>query len=290
MTRRLTLETDEDHHFVYVRPKAIIGSSGSAWASETVDLRHRSPDVLEMPTSNEHTYTEAFRGFCAHAHDYLFQCMDMSDVVDMSKVTTKSECPHRLYEASRVGYLQRGLKRALETFDMDTSLTDAEKTFATRVIPTLSQIQSTLYELKDVISSSEFAGVSVGEMMILNARVKVTSTTLFEIFENLKLPKVKPKCADLTDAGPGVGVSNYLLRFRDSEMARLYNSDYRVRCHRSRGDSGQGEAERTNSAIGDSIVDGETLEWEKTKCFQGMTEEIDVSERLPGIREKKNGK
>ena len=73
-------------------------------------------------------------------------------------------------------------------------------------------------------------------------------------------------------------------------MARLYNSDYRVRCHRSRGDSGQGEAERTNSAIGDSIVDGETLEWEKTKCFQGMTEEIDVSERLPGIREKKNGK
>ena len=130
-----TLETDEDHHFVYVRPKAIIGSSGSLWASETVDLRHRSPDVIEMPTSNELTYTEAFRGFCAHAHDYLFQYMDMSDVVDMSKVTTKSECPHRLYEASRVDHLQRGLKRALETFDMDTSLTDAEKTLiATRVI------------------------------------------------------------------------------------------------------------------------------------------------------------
>ena len=86
------------------------------------------------------TYIEAFRGFCAHAHDYLFPYMDMS------KVTTKSECPHRLYEASRVDHLQRGLKRALETFDMDTSLTDAEKTLiATRVIPTLSQTQSTLY-------------------------------------------------------------------------------------------------------------------------------------------------
>ena len=158
---------------------------------------------------------------------------------------------------------------------MDTSLTDAEKTLiATRVIPTLSQIQSTLYELKDVISSSEFTDVSVGEIMILNARVKDTSTSLFKIFENLK-PKcqVKTKWADLTDAGPGVGVSNYLVRFRDVEMARLYNSDYRVRCHRSRGDSGQGEAERTNSAIGDSIVDGETLEREKTKCFEGMTED-----------------
>ena len=194
--------------------------------------------------------------------------------MDMSKVTTKSECPHRLYEASRVDHFQRGLKRALETFDMDTSLTDAEKTLiATRVIPTLSQTQSTLYELKDVISSSEFTDVSVGEIMILNARVKDTSTSRFEIFENLKLPKVKPKWADLTDAGPGVGVSNYLVRFRDAEIARFYNSDYRVRCHRSRGDSGQGEAERTNSAIGESIVDGETLEWEKTTCFQGMTED-----------------
>ena len=54
-----------------------------------------------------------------------------------------------------------------------TSLTDAGKTLiATRVIPTLSQTQSTLYELKDVISSSEFTDVSVGEIMILNARVK----------------------------------------------------------------------------------------------------------------------
>ena len=102
---------------------------------------------------------------------------------------------------------------------------------------------------------------------------KILLPAFSEIFKTLKLPKVKPKWADLTDAGPGVGVSKYLVRFRDTKIARLYNSDYRVRCHRSRGDNGQGEAERTNSAIGDSIVDGETLEWEKTKCFQGMTED-----------------
>ena len=29
------------------------------------------------------------------------------------------------------------------------------------------------------------------------------------------------------------------------------------------GDSGQGEAERTNSVISDALVDGTTLEWEK---------------------------
>ena len=42
-----------------------------------------------------------------------------------------------------------------------------------------------------------------------------------------------------------------------------------------------------------SIVDGETLEWEETKCFQEMTEDevksmsVKDSERLPGIREKR---
>ena len=31
--------TDSDHHFIFVRPKSIIGSSGTVWASETVKLR-----------------------------------------------------------------------------------------------------------------------------------------------------------------------------------------------------------------------------------------------------------
>lgn len=60
-----TLKTDEDHHFVYVTPKATIGGSGSVWASEIVDLRHRSPDVFEMPTSNEqHLHRSISRFLC----------------------------------------------------------------------------------------------------------------------------------------------------------------------------------------------------------------------------------
>ena len=61
--------------------------------------------------------------------------------------------------------------------------------------------------------------------------------------------------------------------FRDAEMARIHNSDYRVRCHRSRGDSGQGEAERTNSAISDSLVDGATLKWEKYRRFEDLSKD-----------------
>ena len=40
-----------------------------------------------------------------------------------------------------------------------------------------------------------------------------------------------------------------------AEFARIVNSDYRVRVHRLRGDLGQNEAERTNSGLGNALVD-----------------------------------
>ena len=42
-------------------------------------------------------------------------------------------------------------------------------------------------------------------------------------------------------------------------MSRIWKSDYRIRVHRSRNDSHMNEAERTNSAIGDDLADGETI-------------------------------
>jgi len=49
-----------------------------------------------------------------------------------------------------------------------------------------------------------------------------------------QLPPVKPRWVQLTDAGPEVGVSNFSVRFRDAELVRLFNTDLRERCHRSR--------------------------------------------------------
>ena len=46
-----------------------------------------------------------------------------------------------------------------------------------------------------------------------------------------------------------------------------------MRCHRLRGDCGQDEAERTNSAISDALVDGATLEREKYRRFEDLSEE-----------------
>ena len=51
-------------------------------------------------------------------------------------------------------------------------------------------------------------------------------SSLLELIDELQLPPVKPRVAFLTDADPGVGVSNFEVKFRDAELARMCNSDY----------------------------------------------------------------
>ena len=53
-----------------------------------------------------------------------------------------------------------------------------------------------------------------------------------------------------TDKGPGVSVTNYEVKFRDAEVARLhvYDLDWRMRVHYAVSDPCP--AERTNACIG----------------------------------------
>ena len=51
----------------------------------------------------------------------------------------------------------------------------------------------------------------------------------------------------------------------------MWGSEYRIRLQLSRNDSHSNEAERTNSAIADSVVDGQTIEWEFQKLFDGIS-------------------
>ena len=78
------------------------------------------------------------------------------------------------------------------------------------------------------------------------------------------------------------------------EKILIHKLDKIVRVHRACGDSGQNEAERTNSAIGDALVTGETLNWEYHTQFENMSkEEIEALtlqdyERLEKERMEKN--
>ena len=61
--------------------------------------------------------------------------------------------------------------------------------------------------------------------------------------------------------------------FRDAGLSRIWKSDYRIRIHRAYESSGQGEAERTNSAVGDAITNGGSIKWEYFSRFHDKSDE-----------------
>ena len=73
--------------------------------------------------------------------------------------------------------------------------------------------------------------------------------------------------SEQTDAGPGVGISNLEVKMRFTELCRIRQSDLRIRLHRNRGDSGGNEVGMTNSCIGDVLVDGGAINWEKRRPY-----------------------
>ena len=153
-----------------------------------------------------------------------------------------------------------------KVIEIENDFTVQEKTlFGARIRPVVENMLRKLNDIPENINNA-----SLKELCI---QQKESCSTVLPIIDDLKCSPVKPRVAYLTDAGPGVGVSNFEVKFRDVEFAQMYNSDYRERVHRSQGDSGQGEAERTNSAIADSIVDGATIEWETIKKYDDMTDE-----------------
>ena len=89
----------------------------------------------------------------------------------------------------------------------------------------------------------------------------------------LRLPPVYPRLLELTDAGPGVGMSSAESRIRILERARMHGNEKVLRIHRAREDSGQNEAERLKACIGDALCDGGSLKWQIYETLQGLSEE-----------------
>ena len=60
------------------------------------------------------------------------------------------------------------------------------------------------------------------------------------------------------------------MKYRDAELARILNLDRLNRVHRAQNDSGQNKAERSNTSIGEALVDGSDLKWEYCGPLDGV--------------------
>ena len=262
-----TLSTAEDYHVVFVLPKNLIKSSGSTYRSQTVFMRTELPDLYDIPNGTD--YSVQFRSACALLHDYAKLYSMMTVKYDLDRVTNAQDCPHRIYEMSRLRQLENGIDKAASKSDQISHEAERE-IFAARLLPSVTLLKGLVSDNLKLFSTLQF---EPEDAVTSSDDVQRKCQGVLQILIELNLPVVKSRWADLTDGGPGQAVNNFDVQFRDAELAILYNSDHRIRVHRSRGDSGQGEAERTNSAISDSVVDGGTIHWELFKRYEGMTKE-----------------
>jgi hypothetical protein len=118
------LKTKSDNHFVIVRPKAFVDSSGSTWASDIVRLTIDNPDVFEIPRDEGSAATTQHRQMTTLIRNACFQYIDMTMNDDIKKISTDSQCPHRSYELNRVIRLLRHLDRAYCNYSMDSRETE----------------------------------------------------------------------------------------------------------------------------------------------------------------------
>ena len=131
----------------------------------------------------------------------------MSEREDLAKVTSTVECPHKAYEKQRAVHVLNNLSNALGEFHASTKSMESEKTIlAKRIAPNLSVFLEKLQEIIDYLESYEDDSPS-GDLAEINDRIVDSGKLVLDTLKELQLPPVKPRRVQLTDAGPGVGVS-----------------------------------------------------------------------------------
>ena len=188
---------------------------------------------------------------------------------DLHKISNKISCRHKEYEINRVTHLENQIAKSVASFELNNNVCSQSEIvcFTQRVLPVTKKLGAQLQLFREFLNTTSTSLAKIDKMASCTVG---HCNRVLQAVRDFDLHPVKPRKADFTDAGPGVAVNNLEIKFRDAELAIVHNYDYRIRCHKSRGDSGQGEAERTNSAMGDALVDGATIEWEAHKRFEGM--------------------
>ncbi|KAL9957986.1 hypothetical protein ACROYT_G034946 [Oculina patagonica] len=265
----VTLVTKTDDSIVVVEPKAYVPTHASTWASNSMRLRWEKPTIHEPEQLNiNHQYSEALRGLCARVHDCTFYFMDSTTEIDILSVTGADNCPHRKYEQLRLHSLEYQLTSARKLWEENQDIEGPEREIGDNMVNVVNC-------LLDCVSKAETDMKHVtGEQ--LQRVMKTVLDQCHEVLRRiacLRVPPVYPRLLELTDAGPGVGVSSAESRMRILEKARIHGNEKVLRIHRAREDSGQNEAERLNACIGDALCDGGSLKWQIYETLHGLSEE-----------------
>ena len=192
------LVTKNDSHFVFVRPKAIIESSGTTWASETIRLRQRHPDLFDVQENCE-AYSTEFRQACATIENACFLYDDMTETEDLSRAQAEHTCIYTQYECKRLQHLKIEIKPYLS----DEEMMDIEA--ENKIL--LGNVKSKLEDLTEKIDQCLSVADRKSKQQFQNRirNVAYCCRDTIALIKDLKIPVVKPRWCDLTDAGTWSG-------------------------------------------------------------------------------------
>ena len=108
---------EADQSLVTVRPKFYIGSSGSRWSSDLLQMRYKNPNLLELRDNSE-MYTIPARRFVAQVKDTVCYFSMTTTIGDLCDLVTQSS--YYSYELKRLKWLQTRLKKAEQRWQNDT--------------------------------------------------------------------------------------------------------------------------------------------------------------------------
>ena len=246
---------DDDQSVVVVRPKYFTGSSGGIWGSDYIRISHEYPNLYEK--GGESDFSMPVKRLCSAISDHCSYFIDTLEREDVERV--KKNLPQNKfnqYEMKRLKSLQNGLTKSMELFiATTTTVPEGEQD---SISPLLDDVKSLTQLVSSVLE--QMSSLSGTSLWISYKPINKYCESVVSFCDN-HLPAKKEIVAELTDAGPGVGVSNHEVRYRMAEITRLHKTHRRTRVHRATGDSAQNESERTNACIGEALVDGGPLHW-----------------------------
>ena len=226
-------------------------------------------------SSDTQSYSIQLRAFPSRMHDILFYFTDMTNQEDLDCMTDNSSCKFRSYEEMKLAWLEKQIILAENQFrEEHAPNTSTHESNAVEKL--FKDISTTKSKIADALKC--FKGKEKREHLIRTYNVITASCKfLLTSIDQIDLTPVFPIIFKETDAGPGVGVSNIEVRYRDVKLARMQNSCLVSRAHHAPHDSGMNGAERSNAAIGDAIVDGGVVDWQHFMPFDGLTEDETAS-------------
>ena len=221
---------EEDQTIVTVRPKGYIGSSGSVWASDQLHIKWEVPQLFEQSVELAYVYPLALRKFCHRVHDILFYFQDCTMKNDVMCVTASPGCTFKAYEMKKLRWLKMQLSEAASSFQEEKGKLINAKDIAigTELLGHINGI----HELNDKVDGDTTENANC--LWAHLEKVNVLCKTAITFIGSLQLPPLCDYILQATDAGPGVGVSNVEVKYRDVEMSRINEWMHMNRIHRLR--------------------------------------------------------